>query len=159
MNDRSHGHADEELLREIMPRLGMEASAPTGQYRRRARVKYLLPRVAAVCAAALFVVAAALQLVRAKSISADMDPPRLDRDERQGEYCYLYLTDGDGSGIDWDSLAVTDADSGEPYPDASHDSANGCVRVKLTGASVRVTVQDHNANPLSLRLDPAPDAD
>ena len=159
MNDRSHGQADEELLSQIMPKLGMEASAPTGQYRRRARVKYLLPRVAAVCAAALFVVVAVVLLARSKKVAADMDPPRLDHDERQGEYCYLYLTDGDGSGLDWDTLAVTDADSGEPYPDASHDSAQGYVRVKLTGASVRVTIQDHNANPLSLRLDPAPDAD
>lgn len=238
MNERDHENNpvnDDELLRRIMPELGMDPSAPTGRYRNRARRRYLLTRIAIVCAVAAVLAAAALILLLParfldvqteetpsaatlrfrldrvallESVTAqldgrpldltmtepgcyeltvpvngqvtftartftgresqlaltvscvDQDAPHLDHDYRLGQYCYIFLTDGpDGSGLDWDSLAVTYADSGETYPDAAHNSALGYVRVKLTDASLRIAIRDHNANPLSLRLDPAGDAD
>ena len=36
---------EKELLDELMPKLGMEATAPTGKYRTQARVRYFLPKV------------------------------------------------------------------------------------------------------------------
>lgn len=52
------GAPDQELLRELMPKLGMEATEPKSRYKNRLRLRFLLPKVLVLCAlaAALFFV-------------------------------------------------------------------------------------------------------
>lgn len=51
-NPRASAVPDQELLRQLMPQLGMKATEPKRRYKTMARVRYLLPKVLTVCAVA-----------------------------------------------------------------------------------------------------------
>ena len=219
-----------DLLQEMMPKLGMEAAEPTGQYKNKTRARYFLPKllvlvvVIALVVAAVFVMRlpvrfhdvefeqaydmARLQfrldrLPLLESVTAELDgrgmnvslldagvyeletdrngelvitartltdqyttitqtvdcideePPHTADDQLHGKYLYIYLTDGDGefdSGIDWSTLQVTRTEDGSTVKTKVDEQA-GYVRFPLPDVSVRLYVEDHNGNPLSLRLD------
>lgn len=58
----SASEVSERLLRELMPKLGMEAKSPETRYRSKARMRYFLPRLAAVCAAVILLGALGIYL-------------------------------------------------------------------------------------------------
>ncbi len=55
-NPKPSGAPDQELLRELMPQLGMEATEPKKRYKAQARLRYLLPKVLTVCVVAALAV-------------------------------------------------------------------------------------------------------
>lgn len=57
-----------ELLRELMPKLGMEAAEPGQKYKTRAMLRYFLPRLAAVCVAVALLAALGIYLFTPSSI-------------------------------------------------------------------------------------------
>lgn len=227
--------SDQDLLHEMMPKLGMETADDTGRYKSEARKKYFLPKLLILLLVIILIVSAVyvLQLpVRfqdvetteapdlftvsfrldrlplLESVTASLDghplnvdlmdagtynleldrngelsivartltdhytdlnltvdcideePPHVERDEMFGKYLYIYLTDGEenSSGINWDSLQTTYADSGEHFEVTGVSKSFGYVRFVLPSQSVRIYVEDNNGNPLSLRLDPTPAA-
>ena len=46
---------DQQLLRELMPKLGLEATEPKGRYKNQLRLRYLLPKALIVCVLAALV--------------------------------------------------------------------------------------------------------
>lgn len=53
----------DELLEQIMPKLGIEAAKPTGRYKSQARTNYLVPRVVTLCVLLLLIAAAVFVLL------------------------------------------------------------------------------------------------
>lgn len=218
----------EELLRELMPKLGMEAAEPGQKYKNRARMRYFLPRLLAVCLAVAVFAAAAIYLftpaafrtltvdetdpdapavectlsrvlilegvvakldgrpvaaellgpghyritprtngelvITARTVtgretvqtvtisSIDSEPPHVERDEAAGGFITIWFTDGDGSGVDWSSVSVTDAATGQPLEGVETDSAEGFVRFPFPSVSARIRVGDHSGNTTAVLL-------
>lgn len=226
-NEYSPPDDEQELLKDLMPKLGMETTAPTGKYKTQARVKYLLPRVLIVAAAlaVAFFLGSYLtrpaefhnvsvredptsvevdfdvdRLLLLESVTATLDgkpaavtredmgsyqvsvqkngelaictrtftgkestqtisvdaiddePPHMTDSNLEDGVLTIYFTDGDGTGIDWESIRATSADSGEPFALDDINPEEEYVRFPFPDHSLRIYLEDHNDNPLSVLL-------
>lgn len=84
----------------------------------------------------------------------DDEPPHIASHEKRINFLYIYITDGEnGSGINWDTLNATYADSGEHYDIATVNEEEGYIRLLFPKQSIRIYVEDMNGNPLSMLLE------
>ena len=82
----------------------------------------------------------------------DDEPPHMTGSDREDGEIYIYFTDEGGSGINWDSVQATAAESGEPFDLGGIDREAGCVHFPFPDKSVRIYLEDNNENPLSVLL-------
>lgn len=84
----------------------------------------------------------------------DDERPHIASDTREGSVVVIYLTDGDGSGVDWGGITAV-LDSGESYPGLLVDGSAGCVRLTMPDEPLHLTVPDRCGNVLHATLTPA----
>lgn len=150
----------EQLLDVIMTDLALP-KRDAGQRRRyhaAARLRFWAPRLAL---ALLLAAAAALLLWRfarpAAASVPDSLPPQLTADRREGGDVVIFVSDGDGTGVDWAGITVT-RDGGAAWPGLTVDSETGCVRFPLPDEPVYLIVPDRGGNLLHATLTPDPAA-
>lgn len=83
----------------------------------------------------------------------DEEQPHIASDRRTGDEVEIFLTDGDGTGVDWSGITAA-LDSGEPYPGLVVDKAAGSVRLPMPAEEVHITVPDRCGNLLHATLTP-----
>lgn len=84
----------------------------------------------------------------------DTQTPHLAGYETEGPLLRIYLTDGDGSGIDWSTVSACATGSGEPYPIEGTDEAESAVLLNIPESPVTVRVSDRKGNELSISVIP-----
>ncbi len=85
----------------------------------------------------------------------DDKAPELVRDMTRDGMMILYLADEGGSGVDWRSVSVTDADTGEDLESVELDEQAGSIRFPFPASPARVSVSDRRGNPMTVLLCPA----
>lgn len=129
-----------ELLQEMMPKLGLEATEPTGRYRTKARVKYLLPRVLLACAALLLIAAAAVLLLLPIRFS-DVEMTEMpDRAELEFRLDRLPLFESVTAELDGRPLVVTPLDTGLFHVEADKNGELTVVARTFTNRSTTITM-------------------
>ena len=227
MNPDGKNEYSSELLQELMPKLGLDATEPGDNYKKQARVRYILPRLLIVCLAVVLIALAALwllspprmedmevvesidkttvsfkvdQVLLLESVTASLDgapvgvnwqsigsydveadkngelvitartftgresqqrltvssideePPHISSDELVDGDIHIYVTDGDGSGVNWQTLRAALADSGEAFSLGAVNEQEGYFSFPFPDQSVRIYVEDNNGNPLTMLL-------
>ena len=94
---------------------------------------------------------------RVNITSIDEDPPTLSNEKRKDGEIFIYVTDGDGTGVDWDSVSAVYVDTGESFDQVYTDRDAGCIRFVIPAETVRIGVSDRAGNRLSMRLGVAAD--
>lgn len=215
-----------ELLRELLPKLGLESAEAQKKYRKKFLMRYFVPRLLAVCLAValftalgiyLFSPAAFLEVTEQQSPTGctvdvrlgrkwlvesvmaelngvpvearqlepgayrvetaangelvltattfagrvstesvtvagiDTQPPHLARDEVIDGRIHIYFEDEE-AGVDWQSVRVTDAASGEALDGVETDGEAGFVSFPFPASSARVYLEDGAGNPLTVLL-------
>ena len=85
----------------------------------------------------------------------DETAPALVRDTVQDGVIVLYLADEGGSGVDWRSVSVTDAETGAALESVELDEQAGSVRFPFPASPARVSASDKRGNLMTVLLCPA----
>lgn len=84
----------------------------------------------------------------------DTRAPEVTSHRQEGNQILIYLTDGDGVGIDFPSITAYDESASVSIPPVWYDEASGCVAFARPSSRILITVPDYNDNRLILSLAP-----
>ena len=85
----------------------------------------------------------------------DDQAPVIVNHRQQDGQILLYLSDGDGSGVDYDSITAYYEDTQEAVTPVWYSEAEGCVAFMLPEHTIFITIPDKNGNYRVLSLSPA----
>lgn len=147
-NDENHSSASStatsepgnELLQEMMPKLGLETAEPTGRYKEVARAKYFLSRFQVVYVALLLIVIGSVLLllpIRFSDVQTTEMPDRLELEFRLER---MPLFESVTAELDGRPLAVTQLDTGLYHVEADKNGELTVVASTFTGRETVVAV-------------------
>ncbi len=134
--DKSSPSGD-ELLQELMPRLGLEATAPKERYKNQAWARYYVPRVLICCLAAL---AAAFLLLLPVRFTDVRLTETFDRAELEFQIERLPLFESLTATLDGRPLTVTTLDRGLYHVEADKNGELTLVARTFTGRSTELSL-------------------
>lgn len=88
----------------------------------------------------------------------DRETPHLAGDELKDGVLCIHLTDGEGSGVDWENITAVSVATGEAVEIDSVDPEQECIYITLPEESIRIYVPDLKGNCLTAILRPAKSA-
>lgn len=86
--------------------------------------------------------------------SIDDEAPHIQTHMQNGNEIIIYLSDGDGEGIDWDAITITNL-SGQALPLTAYDPDESYIILPYPSESIYIYVPDHAGNTLTALLKPA----
>ena len=94
------------------------------------------------------------ETVQVEGVDMDRTAPVITDDMRDGDAIRIYLSDGDGKGIDWAGITVVGADDGAAVGPVTFDEAEGYVCVPFPTERVYISIPDNVGNVLTAVLAP-----
>ncbi|MCI8632143.1 MAG: hypothetical protein HFE64_01480 [Lachnospiraceae bacterium] len=85
----------------------------------------------------------------------DDQAPHIQRHSQNNDEIFIYLSDGDGEGIDWDAISGRSSLSDTAVSPVRYDAAAGYVVFKYPTEPIYISIPDHAGNTLTARLEPA----
>ena len=85
----------------------------------------------------------------------DEDAPVVVNYQADGDLILIYLSDGDGVGVDFDTITACCTDTDEALAPTWCDESSGCVAFPCMDQPVEITVADRNGNYRVLLLAPS----
>ena len=85
--------------------------------------------------------------------SVDDQAPRIVDHFSRDNSIYIYLTDDDGSGVNWERITATNADTGSSVPLIECNEGEGYIRLPFPGESITILAPDYSGNTLTAILE------